>query len=71
MTSFTLLAMRLRSRTAMKRRTRRIGEAQSKIARFFRLRKPWGKLPRRTVKRRLSVVRPWPVWRCRMDWRAR
>lgn len=70
-TAISAFFLRWRSSSKMKRRARPIGEAQSPIARFLRLRKPWGKTPKRTTTRRQPATRPWPAWRCRMDARQR
>lgn len=64
--SIGLMMLRWRSETRMPRRTRRIGEHQNSLGRFLKLRQPFG-LPKRKRNTRQSAVRPWPVWRCRLD----
>lgn len=66
--SLGLVMLRWRCAQRLKRRTRPIGEHQNAIGRFLKLRQPFG-LPERPVAR-LSAVRPWPVWRCRLDWKV-
>ena len=66
MQSLGLMMLRWRSATRMPRRTRRIGEHQNAFGRFLKLRQPFG-LPKRKQSTRQSAVRPWPVWRCRLD----
>lgn len=66
MTSFTLFMLRWRSKTRMPRRTRPIGEHQNALGRFLKLRKPFG-LPKRERHTRMSMVRPWRDWRCRLE----
>jgi len=61
-----LMMLRWRSATKMPRRTRRICEHQTPFGRFLKLRQPFG-LPKRKRNMRQSAVRPWPVWRCRLD----
>lgn len=63
--SLGLVMLRLRCAPRLKRRTRPIGEHQNAIGRFLKLRQPFG-LPDRPIPR-LSAVRPWPVWRCRLE----
>jgi len=67
--SIGLMMLRWRSKTPLVRRTRPIGEHQNAIGRFLKLRQPFG-LPKRKRNTRQSAVRPWPVWRCRLDWKV-
>lgn len=65
--SINQLMMRWRYRPALKRRTRPIGEHQNNFGRFLLLRQPFGMLKAEVVRR--AGVRPWPAWRCRLEWR--
>lgn len=65
MGSMNQLMMRWRYRPALKRRTRPMGEHQNALGRFLNIRQPFGMLKKDFVRR--AGVRPWPMWRCRLE----
>lgn len=68
--SLSLFLLRWRCAPPLKRRSRPIGEHQTSLGRFLRLRQPFG-LPRRARRVRDSLVRPWADWFCRLDYQRR